>query len=139
MRGDDVLVVGVVVLALNGEDGNVVVAHQAGRDVILGGQRIRGAEHYVGAAVAQADGEVGGLGCDVQAGGDPHALQRLILDEFLADDLQDVHRLVGPLDALLAQIREIEILDIAVNLCRCCRHTSPIDDDGQNANAASEY
>ena len=42
-RGQNVVVVGVVVLALDGVDGNVVVAYQAGRHVILGGQRIRGA------------------------------------------------------------------------------------------------
>ena len=53
--GQDVVVVGVVVLALDGEDGNVVVAHQAGGNVILRGERIRGAEHHVGAAIAQAD------------------------------------------------------------------------------------
>ena len=137
-RGDDVLIVGLVVLALDGEDRDVVVAHEAGGDVILGGERVGGAEHHVGAAVAQADGQVRGFGGDVQAGGDAHALQRLILDEFLANDLQDVHGLVGPLDPLFPQIGEIEILHVAVNLCRCRRHTSPIDDDGQMLNAASE-
>ena len=51
---EDVAVVGVVVLALDGEDGNVVIAHQAGGDVILRGERIGGAEHDVGAAIAQS-------------------------------------------------------------------------------------
>ena len=71
--GEDVVVVGVVVLTLDGEDGNVVVADQAGGDVILRRQRIRGAEHDFGPAIAQADREVRGLGGDVQAGGDADA------------------------------------------------------------------
>ena len=115
--GEDVVVVGVVVLALDGEDGNVVVADQAGGDVILRGERVGGAEHDVGAAVAQADGQVRGLGGDVQAGGDADALQRLVLDEFLADDLQHLHGLVRPLDALLAQIGQFDVLDVAIHGC----------------------
>src|SRR5271166_734761 len=43
--GEDVIVVGVVVLALDGEDGNVVIADEAGGYVILRRQRIRGAEN----------------------------------------------------------------------------------------------
>ena len=107
--GQDVLVVGVVVLALDGEDGDVVVAHQAGGDVVLRGKRVGGAKHDVGAAIAQADRQVRGLGGDVQAGGDADAFQRLVLDEFLADDLQNLHRLVRPLDALLAQIGQFDV------------------------------
>jgi hypothetical protein len=42
-RGQNMVVVGVVVLALDGVNGNVVVAYQAGGHVILCGQRIRGA------------------------------------------------------------------------------------------------
>ena len=64
----DVAVIRVVVLALDGEDRNVVVAHQAGGNVVLRGQRIRGAQHHFGAAIAQADGQVRGLGGHVQAG-----------------------------------------------------------------------
>ena len=53
-RRHDVRVIGVVVLALDGEDGDAVVAHQAGRHVVLRGKRVGGAEHDIGAAVAQA-------------------------------------------------------------------------------------
>ena len=112
-RGHDVRVVGLVVLALDGEDGNAVVAHQDGGHVVLRGERVGGAEHHVGAAIAQGDHQVGGLGGHVQAGRDAHALQRLVLDEFLADDLQHLHRLVGPLDALFAQIGQFEVLNVA--------------------------
>jgi len=112
-RRHDVVVVGVVVFALDGEHGNAVIADQAGGDVILRGKRIGGAEHNFGSAVAQADGQVRGLGGNVQAGRDADAFQGLILDEFLADDLQDLHRLVRPLDALLPQIGQLDVLNVA--------------------------
>ncbi len=114
---EDMVVVSVVVLALDGEDGNVVVAHQAGGDIILRRQRVRGAEHHVGAAIAQADGQVRGLGGDVQAGRNADALQRLVLDEFLADNLQHLHGLVRPLDALLSQVGQFYVLDVAIHGC----------------------
>ena len=100
--GQNVIVVRVVVLALDGIDGNVVVADEAGGYVILRRQRIGGAKDDLGAAVAQADAEVSGLGGDVQAGGNSDALQRLVLDEFLADNLQHFHGLVRPLNAFLS-------------------------------------
>ena len=121
--GHDVRVVGVVVLALDGEDRDVVVAHQARGHVVLRGKRIRGAKRHVGAAVAQSDHQVRGFGGDVQAGRNADALQRLVLDEFLADDLQNLHRLVRPLDALLAQIGQFKILNVAGY--GCCSHVLP--------------
>ena len=124
--GQDVTVVGVVVLALDGKDRNVVIAHQAGSDVILGGERIRGAEHDIGAAILQADGQVRGFGGDVQASRHADALQGLVLDEFLANDLQDFHGLVGPVDPLLAEIGKVQALDITIQLRRCGGHTSPV-------------
>jgi hypothetical protein len=51
----------------------------------------------------------------VQAGGNADALERLVLDEFLADDLQHLHRLVRPLDAFLAQIGQFKILYVAAD------------------------
>src|ERR1700733_6746218 len=73
--GEDVLVVSVIVLTLDGENRNRVVADQAGGNIVLSRQGIRGAEHDFSAAVAQADGQVGGLGGDVQAGRNPDTLQ----------------------------------------------------------------
>jgi hypothetical protein len=101
---EDVTVVGIVVLALDGEHGNAVVANEAGGHIVLGRQRIRGAQRHVGAAVFHADREVCGLCRYVQACGNPHALERLVLDEFLADDLQHLHRLIGPVNPLAAHI-----------------------------------
>ena len=67
-------VVGVVVFALDGENWHVVVAHQTGRNIVLRGQRVGGAEYNLSAAIAQSDRQVGGLGGDVQASGNPDAL-----------------------------------------------------------------
>ncbi len=50
----DMAVVGVIVLALDGENRNAVVAHQAGGDIVLRRKRIGGAQHHIRAAVAQA-------------------------------------------------------------------------------------
>ena len=72
----DVRVVGVAVLALDGVHGDAVVDHQRGRHVVLRRERVRRAEHDVGAAVAQGAHEVRRLGGDVQAGADAPAGQR---------------------------------------------------------------
>ena len=109
----DMRVVRLVVLALNGVRRNVVIAHQAGRDVVLRRKWIRSTKHNVGAAVAQGDSQVGSLGRNVQAGRNANALQRLVLDEFFADDLQNLHRLVGPVNALFAQIGKFNVGDVA--------------------------
>ncbi len=74
-RRHDVRVIGVVVLALDGVDRDVVVANQASRDIVLGGERIGGAQYDIGAAIAQRDGQVGSLRRDMQAGRDANALQ----------------------------------------------------------------
>ncbi len=72
-RRHDVRIVGIVVLALDGVDRDVVVANQAGSDIVLGRQRVGGAQHNVGSTVAQRDRQVGRLGSDVQACRNPHA------------------------------------------------------------------
>ena len=54
----------------------------------------------------------------MQAGGDANSLQWLVLDEFLADDLQHVHGLVRPLDALLAKIGELQTFYITIHCVR---------------------
>src|SRR5450759_5796226 len=59
----------------------------------------------------------------MQAGRNADAFERLVLDEFLADDLQHLHRLVRPLDAFLAQIGQFKSFYVAANRCRS--HCSP--------------
>ena len=118
----DVAVVRLVVLALNGKHGNTVVTYQTGCDIVLGRKGVRRAEYDVRATIAQCDHQVGGFRSDVQTGGDANSLERLILDEFLADDLQHVHRLVRPLDALLAKIGEFQTFYVTIHCGGCRRH-----------------
>ena len=115
-RGKNVLVIGFIVLALDGVDGNAVIANQRCRHVILRGERVGGAKNHVSAAIAQRNGQVCGLRGHVQARGNANALQRLVLDEFLADALEHRHGLVGPLNAALSQISQFQALDIVRNL-----------------------
>ena len=122
-RGLDVLVVGVVVLALDREDRDVVLVDQGGCGVVLGRERVRRAQHDVGAAGLQRAHQVGRLGGHVQAGGDPVALERLLGLEPLADRGQHRHLPVGPHDALHALGRERQVLHV-VSLRR--RHESSL-------------
>src|SRR5262249_19188399 len=48
--GLDVLVIGGGVLAFDGVSRNLVVRHQAGGHLVLGGERVGGAQHDIGAA-----------------------------------------------------------------------------------------
>ncbi len=110
--GGDVPVVAVLVLALDGVDRDAEVLHQAGGDVVLGGQRVGGDEHEVGAAGLEGPGQVGRLGGDVQAGRHPQARQRLLVREPLADGPQDGHVPLGPHDPLVADARQRQILHV---------------------------
>ncbi len=108
-RGHDVRIVDIVGFALDGVGGDAVIAHQRGGDIVLRGQRIRSAQHDVGAAVAQGDHQVRGFGGHVQARGHADPGQRLGLDELFADGLQHRHGLGGPLGAALSQIGQRKI------------------------------
>ena len=123
-RGGDVRVVGGVVFALDGVGGDVVILHERCGDFVLRGERIRGAENHVRAAVAQRDGQIGGFAGDVQAGGHAHALERLFLDESLANQLQNGHVLIGPFDFALAVLGEADVFDVAAERMRGC-HSFP--------------
>src|SRR5947209_2714315 len=112
-RRQDVAVIGVIVLALDGEDGNVVIPHQRHGHVILRTQRVGRAENYFSASIAHRDRQVCGFRRDMQARRDADAFERLVLDEVLADGLQHLHGLVRPLDALLSEIGKLDILYIA--------------------------
>ena len=109
-RGLDVRVVRVVVLALDGEARDVVLLHERRRDVVLCRERVRRAQHHIGAAGLQCPHEVRGLRRDVQAGRDAIARQGLLALEALADRSEHRHLPVGPLDPPLAFRSEGEIL-----------------------------
>ena len=57
-----------------------------------------------------------GLGGDVQAGGDAQALERLLLREPGADVAQHRHRPLGPLDAAMALLGQLQVLDVMRDL-----------------------
>ena len=119
----DVRVVRVVVLALDREDGDVELRDERRGDVVLRRERVRGAQHDVGAAGLERPHEVRGLGRHVETGGDAVARERLLLLEPLADRGEHRHLPVGPLDPPLALLREGEILYV-VALCCCHRFLS---------------
>ncbi len=120
-RGLDVLVVGVVVLALDREDGDAVLLDERRRGVVLRRERVRGAEHDVGAARLERAHQVRGLGRDVQARGDAVPGERLLGREALADRGQHRHLPVGPHDPAHALGRERQILYVVAS---CGRHAS---------------
>ncbi len=108
----DVVVVGVVVFALDGVNGDFVVRHQRRRYVILRRQRVGGAQDDVRAAHLQRVHQIRRLGGDVQARRDAHALQRFLFGEALADRPQDRHFMFRPLDPVTTPGRLVEVFDI---------------------------
>ena len=112
--GLDVRVVGVVVLALDREDGDVVRVDERRGDVVLRRERVRGDEHHVGAARLERACEVRRLRGDVEAGGDAVAGERLLLHEPLPDRGQHRHLPVGPLDPPYALDGEGEVLYVVL-------------------------
>ena len=100
-----VAVVGVPVLALDGEGGDAVFDDQSGGHVVLSGQRVGGAQSDLGPAGLERAHEARGLAGDVQARADADAGQRLLLLEPFPDHRQDRHLLLGPFDPEDARLR----------------------------------
>ena len=94
----EVRVVGVPVLAAAGVDGDPVLGDERGRDVVLGRQRVGGRQHDVRATGLERAHQVRRLGRDVEARPDPQPVERPIALEALADEAQDGHLALGPLD-----------------------------------------
>ncbi len=72
----DVLHVRVEVLATDRAHLDAVIQHERRGDVVLGRQRVGRAQRHLRAARLERPHEAGGLGGDVQAGGDPDPVQR---------------------------------------------------------------
>ena len=113
-RGLDVLVVGRVVLALDGVDRHLIVRHQRGGDVVLRRERVRCGQHHIRAAGLQHAHQVGGLAGHVQARGHANALERLLLLEPCFDQIQHRHLARGPLHAEAALFGETNVFDVVV-------------------------
>ena len=108
----EVRVVGVAILAPPGVDGDPVLGHERRGDVVLGRQRVARREDDLGAAGLERAHQVGGLGGDVQAGPDPQTVERPLALEALADQAQDGHLALGPLDPADALGGEAEVGDV---------------------------
>ncbi len=94
----DVPIVGLVVFALDGEGRNAFMLDEGGGDFVLRAERIGGAEADIGSAGFERYRQIGGFGRDVEAGGDPHALEGLLPFESLLDEPQHRHGGFGPFD-----------------------------------------
>ena len=112
--GLDVAVVGVGVLAGDGEHVDAEVAHEGGGRVVLGGQRVGGAQRHLRARGRERAHEVRRLGGHVHAGADAHAVQGLLALEALADGRQHGHVAVRPQDAGEALVGQGDVFDIVV-------------------------
>ena len=110
--GVEMRVVGVAVLAAAREHADAVLGHERRGNVVLGRERVRGAQHDGRAAGLERPHQVGRLGGDVEAGPDAEAGERLLGGEPLADEAQHGHLALGPLDAADAFGRKGEIDDI---------------------------
>ena len=112
----NVPVIGLIVLALDGEHRDPVVLDQRCRHVVLGAERVRGAEPDFRAAGLEGLGEVRGLGGHMEAGADPHALEGLLLGEPLLDQPQDRHAGFGPLDLELALGSQLDVFHVVIQV-----------------------
>ena len=88
------------VLAFYSEYGNAVVLHETRGNVVLRGERVRGAERHLCPAGLQRYHEIRGLCGDVEAGGEPMPFKRLILLKLFLHLCKYRHVLSGPCDAL---------------------------------------
>ena len=111
-RGD-VALVGLGVLAGDGVHLHAVVAHEGGGGVVLGGKRVGGAQAHLGARGHKSAHEVRRLGGHVHARADAHALQRALLGEALADAGEHRHVAVGPQDAGLPLVGQVDVKNVA--------------------------
>jgi len=111
-RGENVLVVGVVVLALDREHRYAVLVDQRRGHVVLRAERVARAQGHLGAAFLQGAHQIGGLRRDVETGRHPLPLHRELPGEPLPDLPQDRHVTVGPLDTELPVGRQPLVLDV---------------------------
>ncbi len=111
----NVPVIGVAILPPAREHGEVHVLDQGGRDVILRGKRVAGAQRQRRAPGLQGAHEVCGLGRHVQAGGDPDPLERPLAREPLPNQAEHGHLGVGPADALPPLSDKGQVLDIRLH------------------------
>ncbi len=118
LGGDDgfeVLVIGLVVLALDGVGRHAEVGGEPGGDVVLGAEGVGGAEIGLRATGLEDTHEVRGFCRDMQAGAEADALEGLLLEEALLDELQHGHVLPGVFDPQPAARGQADIGDVVIH------------------------
>ena len=85
--------------SLDGEDRDVVFVDERRGNVVLGRERVGGAQHHVGTSRFQRAGKVRRFGRHVQTRGDAVAGKRLLVLEAVANRGEHGHLAVSPLDA----------------------------------------
>ena len=113
-HGVQMLVVGLIVLTPDGVGRNPLTDNQGGGRIVLGRERVRGAQHDARPAGLEGPHQIGGFGSDVQAGRHAQALERFGAGKLLAHLAQHRHVLVGPVYAFLARSGQAEIFDISL-------------------------
>ncbi len=111
----DMAVVGIMVLALDGKDGNPIIDHEGGGNVILGRQGVRGAEHDIGPSGLEGFHEVGRLAGHMEAGRHLDALERFRLGKILGNIGQNRHIPSCPFDAAGPHVCQFLVLDIMLH------------------------
>ena len=110
--GVEVAVVGVAVGTVAGVHGDPVFGDQRGRRLVLRREGVGGAQDHVRAAGLERPHQVRGLRGDMEAGGDAQPGERLLALEPLADQAEDRHLALGPLDAAPALRGEAHVRDV---------------------------
>ena len=136
-RGLDVLVVRVVVLALDREDGDVVLLDERGRDVVLRRQRVRRAEDDVGAAGLQR-AQRGSRSRSSRAGRPRCGSRRAAARARSARGSRASTGMlpVGPLDPAHALAGECEVLHVVAS-CRGHQPSSLVESSPQATSSRS--
>ena len=113
-RGLQVAVVGCIVFALDRKNRDFLIGHQRCRNIILGRERVRGGQHYIGTADGQHLHQIRRFCRHMQTGRNLDALQWALFLEALADEPQHRHFLLGPVDPLAALLGQAQVLDVVV-------------------------
>ena len=113
-RGLDVVVVGGVVLALDGVDRHFIVRDQCGGHVVLRRKRVGCDQHHIGAAGLQHAHQVRGLAGDVQTRRDAQPVQRALFGEPLLDQIQHRHLARRPLHPKAALLCQVDVFDVVI-------------------------
>ena len=126
--GAHVLVVRRMILALDCEHLDSVIAHQVGRHIVLRGEGVRCTQSDVCSPRFQRDREVGGFRGDVETGRETLPRERALAAEPLLELPQHGHRALGPFGAAAPFISEVEILDVVRRGLRGRGHRAAVRD-----------